>query len=431
MTPRRFKLSLAGIALLALALRIAYGLIADVPNGLGDDVWYHQVANGLAHGRGFSDPFNSITPYGGVDFGTLGQARPTAFHLPLFPALLALFSSVGIDSYTAHQVVGCALGAATVVVCGLVGRRLAGEWAGLAAAAVAAVFLPLVIRDSLLMSESLYGLLIALALLATLRLRDEPSARRALELGVVLGLAALTRSEALLLVLLLALPAVRRPRRLAHLAIVAAAVALLCVPWAVRNSLEFDQPTLLTTGDGSVLAGANLPSTYHGELLGAWDVDGLYKRTAAGRVPSANEAVQSDRWRSEALDYVGDHAGRLPVVMAARVLRTWDLYPFDPRTRATFAASYYNHVKAAEYLVLPMLLLVTALALFGVVALRRRAVAVWPFAAPIVLVVLVSAAGYGDTRFRQAPDVALVILAGAGLAMARERWTGTGRTGRP
>jgi 4-amino-4-deoxy-L-arabinose transferase-like glycosyltransferase len=430
-SPGRFRLALAACAVFGLALRIAYGLIADVPNGFGDDVWYHEVANGLAGGRGFSDPFNTIDADGQRAFGNDGEPIATAFHLPLFPALLALFSVVGIDSYTAHQVIGCALGAATVGVCGLVARRLAGEAAGIAAAALAAVFLPLVIRDSLLMSESLYGLLIALVLLATLRLRDEPAWRNALALGTLVGLAALTRSEALLFVLLLALPAVwRRPCAARNLAIVCAAVAVLCAPWAIRNTLEFDQPTLLTTGDGSVFAGANLRSTYYGGFLGAWDFNGLY-RSEAGRSVSLNEAVQSDRWRSEGLDYARDHTGRVPAVVAVRVLRTFELYPLDPFDRAEFAETYYNHVKPLEYALLPLLLVAAGLALFAALALRRGGVAVWPFAAPILLVVLVSALGYGDTRFRHAADVALVILAGIGLVLARERWTRAGITGSP
>ena len=58
----------------------------------------------------------------------------TAFHLPLFPTLLAAFSLVGLDSETAHMVVGCALGAVTVALVGVIARRLAGDAAGLAAA---------------------------------------------------------------------------------------------------------------------------------------------------------------------------------------------------------------------------------------------------------------------------------------------------------
>jgi 4-amino-4-deoxy-L-arabinose transferase-like glycosyltransferase len=411
------KRRLAGIALVGFAVRVAYGLIANVPNGFGDDVWYHDVANGLVHGRGFSDPFNSVVN-GAVTFGQAGDPIPTAFHLPLFPALLSLFSAVGLDSYTAHQVVGCALGAGTVFVIGLIGARLGGERTAYAAAGIAAIFLPLITRDSLLMSESLYGLLIALALLTTLRLRDQPTARRALELGVVIGLAALTRSEALLLLLLLAIPAARPRWRFAAIAFLA--VAVICLPWAVRNSLEYDQPTALTTGDGSVLAGANIDSTYYGRLLGGWDFNGLYE-TPSGRKVDRNEAVQSDRWRQDGLDYIGDHTGRLPAVLGVRLLRTFDVYPVLPGAHARFVSDNYNHVHSLDYVSRLMLLAVYVLAVIGAIGLRRRGEPLWPFLAPVVLVVLVSLFGYGDPRFRQATDVALVVLAGAAVAGMKGR----------
>jgi 4-amino-4-deoxy-L-arabinose transferase-like glycosyltransferase len=412
------KLKLAAIALLGFAARVAYGLIAHVPSGFGDDVWFHTVANGLVDGRGFSDPFRSVAANGAVVFGNTGDPLTTAFHPPLFPALLAIPSAVGLDSYTAHQVVGCAVGAATVLAVGLVARRLAGDAACLAAAAIAAVFLPVISRDALLMSESLYGLLIALTLLAALRLREEQTARNALALGAAIGLAALTRGEALLLVPLLVLPiAWRRPR---VLALTCVAVAAVCLPWCVRNTLEFDQPTLITTGDGSVIAGANLDSTYHGRLLGDWDFAGLY-RTPAGRNPDRNEAVQSDRWRSEGIEYARDHASRLPVVLGARVLRTWDLYPFGPAERADYGSSYYKHVRALEYPAQLMLWLVVALAIIGGVGLRRRGTAIWPLLVPVGLVTLVSVLGHGDPRYRHAGDIALLALAGVGVAGMKGR----------
>ena len=61
MERRRFRTVLAGLTLLGFALRVAYALAAKVPVGFGDDVWFHSVANGLVHGRGFSDPFNSLS----------------------------------------------------------------------------------------------------------------------------------------------------------------------------------------------------------------------------------------------------------------------------------------------------------------------------------------------------------------------------------
>jgi MYXO-CTERM domain-containing protein len=424
MDRRRFRLALAALALLGFALRVVYALFADVPHGFGDDVWFHGVANGLVDGHGFSDPLHSLSPAGSIDFGLYGKPIATAFHPPLFPALLAIASAVGLDSYTAHQVVGCALGASALPVMALVGRRLGGERAGLAVAAVGAVFVPFMAREALLLSEAVYTPLIALTLLAVLRLRERPDGRRALELGALIGLAALTRGEALLLVVMLALPAAwafaGSGRRVRTAALAVAATVVVCLPWCVRNTLEFDRPTLITTGDGATVAGSNLPSTFHGPLLGSWDFIGL-SRSPAGRVTDPNEAVQSERLRRQGVDYALDHVGRLPVVAAARIGRTWELYPFDPRTRFTLAHDQFQHIRTLEYPAQAELIAVWVLAVLGGLALRRRREPVWPFLVPIALVTLVSVLGHGDPRYRHAADVSIVILAGVGLAGMKGR----------
>jgi 4-amino-4-deoxy-L-arabinose transferase-like glycosyltransferase len=421
--PRRFALALAGIALLGFAVRLAYALAADLPKGIGDDLWYHEVALGLFE-RGFSDPFVSIGSGGDIQLGTGGEEIPTAFHAPLFPWLLAAVSELGADSYRAHQVVAAALGTGTVAIAGLIGRRLGGDRLGLLAAAAAAVYLPLAINDSFVMSESLYGLLVAATLLLVLRLRERPSGARALALGAVLGLAALTRTEALFLAALLApLVWTAGERRARNLALVAAGIAVLVLPWCVRNSLVFDRPVGIVTGAGSIVAGANTDSTYHGRLLGAWDPLGPYE-TASGRTPGRDEPEQSERWRREAGEYVGDHLGRLPVVVAARVGRTWSLYPLSPVEKARFASDYYRRIRAVEYLALAAFVLALGLAAVGVRAIRRGrpGVPLWLFLAPAVLVTAVSAVGYGDLRFRQAADVSIAVLAAVGAARTLDSW---------
>ena len=420
MDRRRFRLILAALTLVGLAIRVAYALVADVPRGFGDDVWFNAVANGIVHGRGFSDPFHYVAANGAIVFGQ-GAPLPTAFHPPLFPAVLAIPSALGLESYTAHQIFACALASATIPLLGLVGKRLAGERAGIAAAAIAAVFVPLIANDALLLSEAIYGPLIALALLCALRLRETPSARRALELGVVIGLAALTRTEALLLLPLLAAPIVwRSERRGRAIAITCAAAILVCLPWCVRNSLQFDQPTGITTGDGSVIAGSNLRSVYYGPDIGSWDFQGLYQ-TPAGRHIDVNEAVQSDRWRSEGVAFARDHACRLPAVVVARVLRTWDLFPLDPGERVALGAEQAKHVRLLEWPGMAMLYAVWVLAVLGAIALRKSRQPLWPLLSPVLIVTLVSVLGHGDIRYRHAADVALVALAGVGLAGMKGR----------
>src|SRR5215208_6025695 len=89
-----FAAKLFALAVAGFALRLAYGLSLADPSG--DAVFYHRVANALADGRGFADPF-------------LGG--PTAAHPPLFPLLLSVVSLLGGTGVTAQQAAGCAVGA--------------------------------------------------------------------------------------------------------------------------------------------------------------------------------------------------------------------------------------------------------------------------------------------------------------------------------
>ena len=424
MTARAFRLALAGIVLVAFVVRLVYGLRANVPVGLGDDIWYHRVAGGIADGRGFSDPVWSLVD-GRREFTDAGEPIPTAFHLPLLPSILAVFSKLGLTTYTAHQAVGWALGAGTVALAGLTARRVWDERAGLAAAAIAAAYPALIANDSLGQVESLYGLTIAAVLLAAVRLRDAPAAGRAVVLGVALAAAAYTRGEAPFLAALLLPWVAWRGGGIRHAAIAGVVLVVACAPWAIRNTAVFDQPVGMATTQGSVVAGENLPTTYRGPLLGGWDGVGLY-RTPAGRNPSLNEAVQSDRWTDEGIEYARDHAGRVPAVVAVRVLRLWSIYPWDPRDRADYAQGFHNRLRTVEFAAYVALLAVAILAVVGGLALRRRGAPLWPFVAPIVLVTVVSATAYGDLRFRQAADVAMPMLAGVGLAAVAGR-----RRGRP
>jgi hypothetical protein len=411
----RFGVTLAALALLGLAARVAYGLATRDPVGFtGDALWYHLMANNLADGHGYVVPFQFISPEE-VRFGIGDNPVPTAFHLPLFSTVLASVSLVGLDSQVAHMLVGCALGALTVVLMALVGRRLAGPTAGLAAAVIAAFYPALVMNDSVGLSESLTGPTIAGALLAALRLRERPGPGRALVLGLVIGLATLNRSEALLLVLLLGLPAVLPSRSVRLAGLVALAAAVTIAPWVVRNVTTFDRSTFLTTGDGSVFKGANCPTTYRGGSTGSWDI-----RCLAGyRVPR-DESVLSERWRDEGFDYARDNAGRVPVVVAARVARTFALYP-SPVRQVDDLSFAEGRPRALVWLALAAYVAVVALAVAGLGTLREQLGVVAIMLAPVVLVVVTSALGYGTWRFRHAAEVALVTLAGVAVARLTAR----------
>jgi 4-amino-4-deoxy-L-arabinose transferase-like glycosyltransferase len=397
-----FARRLGLIAAAGLAVRLVYVLVLTPHlRGLGDATYYHVLANVLGDGRGFVDPSNGTA---------------TALHPPLFPLLLALPSALGLDSYQAHRVVVALIGTATVVAAGVLARHVAGQRAGLIAAGLAAVSPVLISADGAVMSETLLGLLVALCALAAYRVNEKPSMKRAALLGGLIGLATLTRGEAILLLplLIFVLP---RPRWKPVLAVTGCCFVVLA-PWTIRNLTTFDKPVPISTNEGNLLAGANCPTTYHGSDTGSWD----FRCVKPGPL-TEDESVTAARLRRDGLDYAGDHAGRVPVVLAARLGRTFELY--QPIRQAQHAEGRAEGLETAGaiwfFLLLPP-------ALYGAVLLRRRHVPLLPLLALFGLPIAATVIGYGVPRFRHPADVALTVLAavavgslGAGSSVASPR----------
>jgi 4-amino-4-deoxy-L-arabinose transferase-like glycosyltransferase len=402
-----FRARLAAIVAGAVALRLLYVLVLarHVPM-VGDANFFQGEANLVAEGRGYIEPFVNAA---------YDVQVPTAAHPPLYPTLLAGLSWLGGDSLLAHRALGAFVGGAVIVVIALLGRRASGsERVGLLAAAVAALYPLLVAADGAPMSESLYGLCIGLCLLVALRLHERRSVRGAAALGALIALAALARSEALLLVVLIGLPlALSGPRegRLKRAIALCAACAVVLAPWTIRNLSQFGRPTLISHNDSTVLAGANCGATYRGTDLGGWRFDCISERK------TLREAVQAARWRREGLDYALDHVGRWPAVVPVRVLRTWDLW--QPRRQVSFGEGRASWAEGAGVVAYFLLL---PLAIAGAVLLRRRdRTAAAIMLAPALLVTLSSAIGYGVPRFRHAFELSIVVLAAMALVALSDR----------
>ncbi|MEA2365038.1 MAG: hypothetical protein QOI32_550 [Thermoleophilaceae bacterium] len=396
--PSPFTVRLAAIAAAGLAVRVAYTLlIAKDTSGIGDFFFYHGQANLLAEGKGFIHPL----------FYLDGLTAPSAEHPPLWPLVLSVTSLLGGTGFEAHRLTGCVLGALAIVVVGLLGRRAGGERVGLIAAGIAAVYPTLIAADGSLMSETLYGLLVGVALLVALRLREHPRVLLAAALGALIGLAALTRAEGLLFLVFLALPVCVAARRVsstrtAVVAFVAACVAAAVViaPWTIRNWSAFDQPVLISVNDSTVLAGANCDQSYSGPDTGFWILGCL-----APRKPGGNEAKQAKIWRRQGTDYLADHVGELPRVAVIRVLRTWDLW--QPRRQVGFAEGRDRTVQEIGTGVYLLMLPVT---LLGAFLLRRRRFLLYVLLTPAIAATVSTIAGYGLPRFRHAAELALVVL---------------------
>jgi 4-amino-4-deoxy-L-arabinose transferase-like glycosyltransferase len=395
--PRRFGHTVAAVALAGGLLRLADLLtVARHTVGIGDWWFYHWQANLIADGRGFLDPFQLLQHH----------AVPSAGHPPLYPLLLAGLSKAGLTSTLWHRSLGVILGMISIVLIALIARRVAGPRAGVAAAIIAAVYPIFIGADADLMAETLYGPLIAGALLAALALRDQPRVAWASLAGALIALAALTRSEGLLFLPLLALPLAwhgGRPGRLLRLGGALGACALVLAPWTIRNATTFDHFVPISTNDATVIGGANCRLTYHGVDLGGWNIACLSPRR------STEESDQAAVWRREGTTYAKDHLTRLPAVAAVRLLRVWDFW--QPRRQVQFAEGRQKRVEQAGIV---MYFLLLPLAIYGFVSLRDRWIR-WILASPFVVVSITAITGYGVPRLRHAAEIPLVVLAGVAI----------------
>ena len=401
----RLALILAG----ALLVRVLYTvLVADDIPVIGDALTYHLLGDQLADGGGF-DRVAHPQLAGREGFG---PGVPTAEHPPLFPLLVGLLAKLGADGYLAQKLLLCVVGTTTVGFVGLAGRELAGPITGLVAAGLAAAYPFLWVVDGSLMSETLYGALLAATMWLAIRFARRPSLGLAAGMGVLVALAALTRGEALLLVPLLLLPLALRAgtgwrSRLTLAAVALGAFALVLAPWTIRNLTVFDEPVLISTNGNAVFVGSNCDAVYHGPFTGLWNFD------CYGSAPGGDESEQSVAYRERGFDYARDHAGRLPIVMVVRFLRVWDLYrPLQQADYETFEgrSRTASHLGLVAYY--PMLLLAAA----GAVMLRRRRAPLWPVLVFPVMVSITAVLIYGVTRFRFAAEPALCVLAAVALA---------------
>ena len=403
---------LFGICVLALGARLAHALAAGT-DVRGDAGFYQSVARALADGEGYADPIATVA----------GHAQPTALHPPLFPVYLAAWNALGIDSVRGHQVASCLLGTASVLLIWAAGRRLAGGRVGLIAAGLAAGYPPLLLLDQSMNSESLYVMLIALVLLLAYRLLDDPSARRAAALGAAIGLATLTRSDAVLLLPLLLIPLIPHLRRgwLRMSAVATATAAVVVAPWIVRNWVAFDKVPLLSTNGGYTARATNCDDTYHRpSLIGfvshsCGSQSSCFRRFPVAAVLSgrSTEVARDECLQEEATRYVRAHLTRTPLVALTRVERVWEIY--GARANIDYGSFLWGRPRPLATAALVAYGLVATLAVAGAHLLGTMSRSRIPLFAMLAQATLVAALAFGFTRYRAAAEPALVVLAAVTL----------------
>jgi hypothetical protein len=293
-------------------------------------------------------------------------------------------------------------------------------------AAVIVAFHPLLVQiDGALASESPYLFLVALLLLTTVWAADTPTLGRWFVVGLVAGVATLTRAEALGLLVFLVVPlaAVRAGpgwrRSLVAAVVPVLAAGILLAPWTIRNWEVFHRFVPVSNNTGSVVLGANCPDSYEfGAHQGGWSfgcvVAWSSEHPDVGLVSETqNEAEVYARWRDAGVRYALDHPGEYLASLPARLARTWGVYwyPGDQ----LFYDQHDGRDETLQTIGFVVAVVLLVLAACGVRPLLRRlrderwVVAV--LGVPVALTVLTAVVTYGSTRFRVVAEPTIAILA--------------------
>jgi 4-amino-4-deoxy-L-arabinose transferase-like glycosyltransferase len=260
---------------------------------------YEVIANNLLAGRGYTYQLDGATYIA-------SQSSP-----------LYIFLVAGVYLLTGHSqavllVLQALLGALTATLAVWLARRVgslaAGWWAGL----LVALDPGLVVYAAELHSLTLDALAFMGLVCGVCCLPWRPAVRHLALLGLLFGLATLTRSTALV-VLPFALAWLVRYRGLRLVSGQAAALVgvalLVCAPWSIRNSVLLGQPVLVSSEASEWLwRGNNLAATGS-----SYTLDGRRMLDAApaafqARIYAASEAERVRLYRDAALTFMRDHS---------------------------------------------------------------------------------------------------------------------------
>jgi len=412
---------LGAVRALTVVLVIAFVLRLGAIGGTWDAQPWGDPADYHLHGAvlalaGTYPPTTYAAP------GSASALRP-----PAYPYLLGgVYEVVGVK-VNAARLVGALLGTSVVGLVFLVSRRLWDERHALAAAGLVAVFPPLVWLSAALLSEVLFMPLVLGAVLVLLRVRERPSLRGAALAGLLLGLAALTRSNGAILLLpaLLAVATVSAGRRrsAALAGVLVAAFALTLVPWTLRNLAALDAVRPLGTQTGYTLAGQWNPDAAKPDAFqAAWRVPpqvpafkDLFLR------PDLDEADVDAQLRERAVDFARDDLGHVAAALRLNALRLFEAGPGH-----TFVSGIAHREMGIpdgwRWLVRLSTWLLVPFALAGAILLaRRRALGpAWLWLVPLLLLAAIVPL-LGSPRYRVAADPFLLMLAAAVVVDAGRR----------
>ena len=251
-------LTVRNILLVILALALWWRLMytAEVPGQTlpvralelhGDETSYNSVARNLMDGKGY-----------------LNSSGDVSVVPPVYPTFLAAVYTASDNSLVAVKLAQAVIGTATCAVVFFIGRRAFNPATGLVAAGLAAAYPWFIFWNRFVITETLFIFLLSLSVLAMLWAAERPVWRNLALAGVLIGLANLTHSTALLLPVLFGgwlLLSLGLRRGAPRAGLFLAAFVLTLAPWTLHNYIKYNELIPIAAHGGTNLYYANNPYT--------------------------------------------------------------------------------------------------------------------------------------------------------------------------
>jgi hypothetical protein len=389
--------------IIAVALLVRVVLSQLLPRDLLERPWeYDDVALNLLKGNGFLG-YNRGIPQ-------------LAFVHPLYPVICAaVYGVIGHSSLTAMQVVQGAAAIPAAWLAYRLGSDIAGTRAGLLAAAGVTLH-PALLVFSLRRHSLWFDSILFLATLpVTFRLRRAPETRRLVILGLLFGVAMLSRATiGVFMVFACAWLAWqwRAPLTewLPRVAVIVGLALLVVTPWLVRNSLVFHRPTGMVSTNGYNLWIGNNPNTTGGALAADGRAMEATDPALYASLRGLDEGEQQDVYRQAALRYMAAHPGKA-VLNFARKFRGFLFW--SDQTGAWYPSSF-----RVPYQAFYLVLLACAVAGGHYLTRSGHAPAVVLLAGFVLSVGAVQSIYVVEGRHRWAVESALIVLTSVFVARA-------------
>ncbi len=416
------------VVAVALALRLVHVYLTATGNPLAGRL----VLDGATY-----DAWARAVAFGG------GTVQTNLMQAPLYPWFLAAMYRIFGPHLVAVRLVQAIMGTASCALVYTITRRLFdSRAAAFIAGMAAALYLPLVFYEGVLVAATLVVFLSLLFVALLVHGGGRPGYARLVFAGLVLGLsiAAWPVTGLLLPFALLHLLLVRtgegfgtRIRAILKPSLVLVAAAVVAIlPVTIRNARLTGEFIPVSTGLGiSYYLGSNpeangfyaVPS-YEGKYIGPTPEEQIRTITEIASAEVGRELSQSEVsrfWLGKGLEYNREHPRRFLELLAAKAFFFWNKHE-----RAN-VENFSFHRELGGVLGLPLLTFgaVAPLALLGIFLTRHRARRLWLLYGAIISYFLVALVFYVLARYRLPAVPFLLPFLGAGLvelyALLREK----------